>query len=141
MDLISRDFYKRKNWSDEMCEILFKIKERQTSIKLEAYLGLVHFVSCFYCLAVVPLQLSSAGYSKNSTIAVTALFAGLGSIFGGLFANLPFVLAPPTVVSIFLSVFLQQYNYGPAQGSIAVIVSGAFLLLFWYRPLGVFVSK
>ena len=124
-----------------MCEILFKIKQRGTTIKLEVHLGFIHFISCFYCLAVVPQQLSAAGYDYKHTIVSTALCAGLGSIFCGVFANLPFVLAPPTVVSIFLSVFLQQYNYGPAQGDLAVIISGASLLLLWYRPLGVFISK
>lgn len=124
-----------------MCEILFKIKQRGTTINLEVRLGFIHFISCFYCLAVVPQQLSAAGYNSRHTIVSTALCAGLGSIFCGIFANLPFVLAPPTVVSIFLSVFLQQYDYGPAQGDLAVIISGASLLLLWYRPLGVFISE
>ena len=124
-----------------MCEILFKIKQRGTTIKLEVQLGFIHFISCFYCLALLPQQLSDAGYNSRHTIVSTALCAGLGSIFCGIFANLPFVLAPPTVVSIFLSVFLQEYNYGPAQGDLAVIISGASLLLLWYRPLGVLISK
>ena len=133
-------YYQQQNWFEEMCEILFKIKQRGTTIKLEVQLGFIHFISCFYCLAVVPQQLSAAGYNSRHTIVSTALCAGLGSIFCGIFANLPFVLAPPTAVSIFFSVFLQQYNYGPAQGDLAVIISGASLLLLWYRPLGVFIS-
>ena len=138
--LMDREFYYKKDWFEQMCEILFKIKERQTTIRLEIYLGFVHFISCFYCLAVVPAQLSKAGYNKSYTVVAIAICSGVGSIFCGLFANLPFVLAPPTVVSIFLSVFLQQYNYGPSQGSIAVIFSGMSLLIFWYRPIGVFIG-
>lgn len=130
------DFYQNENWFEEMCEILFKIKRRKSSIKSEIYYGLIHFISCLYVLAVVPQQLEPAGYRYTSTICAVAACSGAGSIVCGLFANLPFVLAPPTVVSIFLSVFLLQYGYGTKTGNISVIISGFLLMLFGWRPLG-----
>ncbi len=118
-----------------MCEMLFKIKSRGTTVKAEVYYGLIHFVSCLYCLAVIPQQLNNAGYDSRSTVVSVAACSGVGSIFCGLFANLPFVLAPPTVVSIFLSVYLQQHDIGPNEGNIAVIISGFVLILFGWKPL------
>jgi len=137
--LTSREFYQKDNWLEDMCEVLFKIKRRGTSVKAELYHGVIHFISCLYCLAVVPMQLQAAGYIKEDTIVAVALCSGVGSIFCGLFANLPFVLAPPTVVSIFLSVFLQQNGFGPKEGNYGVMISGALLMLFGWRPLGEFV--
>jgi len=136
--LASKDFYK-EGWFELFCEALFKIKYRGTTIKAEFYHGIIHFISCLYCLAVVPQQLSSAGYNSQNTVVAVALLCGIGSICCGLFANLPFVMAPPTVVTIFQSVYLQQHNIGPRQGNLGVIISGLFLMLFFYRPLGEFV--
>ncbi|RYH30183.1 NCS2 family permease [archaeon] len=135
-DLTNPNFYHRDNWFEDMCEILFKLSRRNTTIKAEVYYGFIHYISCLYCLAVVPQQLSGAGYGSRNTVVAVALCSGVGSIFCGLFANLPFVLAPPTVVSIFLSVFLQQTDEGPQEGSIAVVLSGLLLLLIGWKPLG-----
>lgn len=135
-DLVKREFYEREGWFDEFCEVLFKIKGRGTTIKSELYFGIIHFVSCFYCIAVVPQQLYVAGYDTKTTAVAVALCSGIGSIFCGLFANLPFVLAPPTVVSIFLSVFVRQNKLDPKVGNYGVILSGAVLMLFYFRPIG-----
>jgi AGZA family xanthine/uracil permease-like MFS transporter len=134
--LAQREFYQQDDWVDQFFEIFFKIKGRGTTIKSEIYYGVIHFISCVYCLAVIPQQLTKAGYDSKKTIVAVALCTGVGSILAGFFANLPFVLAPPTVVSIFLSVYLQQKSEGPHDGSIAVIFSGLFLILFGWRPLG-----
>lgn len=58
------------------------------------------------------------------------------SINRGLISNLPFVVAPPTAISIFLSVYLRQTNMDFTQGGLAVILSGVLLLGLGYRPLG-----
>lgn len=135
-DLARPSFYQKEGWFEEMCDVLFKLKRRNTTIKKEFYYGLIHYISCLYCLAVVPQQMEAAGYNSRKTVVAVALCSGIGSIFCGLFANLPFVLAPPTVVSIFLSVFLQQEDEGTKEGSVAVLISGAMLMLFGWKPLG-----
>lgn len=135
-DLYNREFYQKEGWFEALCEALFKIKNRGTTIKAEAYHGVVHFISCLYCLAVVPQQMSSAGYDGDTVVVAVALLCGAGSIFCGLFANLPFVLAPPTVVTIFVSVYLQQHGIGPSVGNYASMISGFALMFFFWRPLG-----
>lgn len=66
---------------------------------------------------------------------------GVGCIIGGLFANLPFIIAPPTAISIFLSIFLQQNQLDTAVGNQAVVASGIGLIFLGYRPLGRFLSQ
>jgi AGZA family xanthine/uracil permease-like MFS transporter len=134
--LTTLEFYQNPGWFEAMCDVLFKLQRRKTTVRAELYYGVIHFISCFYCLAVIPQQLENAGYSSRPTVVSVALCSGAGSILSGLFANLPFVLAPPTVVSIFLSVYLQQYNDGPSEGNLAVVLSGILLIFFGWRPLG-----
>lgn len=135
------EFYRQENWFEELCEVLFKLKRRNTTFKAEVYYGIIHFISCLYVLAVVPQQMTSAGYNGKNTVVAVALSTGIATIFCGFFANLPFVLAPPTVVSIFLSVFLQQNNLEPAVGNVAVMLSGGLLILFGFKPLGRLASR
>jgi xanthine/uracil/vitamin C permease (AzgA family) len=63
------------------------------------------------------------------------LTCGFGSLFAGVFANLPVIIAPPTSVSVFLSIYLQQNGIGRDEGNVAVIFSGLLLILLGYRPL------
>jgi AGZA family xanthine/uracil permease-like MFS transporter len=146
-DMASMQFYTRERWFEELCEGLFKIQHRKTTVTQEVYYGLVHYVSCLFCLAVIPSQMAQAGYDKRGVFVSTALCCGFGSIICGLFANLPFVIAPPAAVAIFLSVYLQNYegrvgtDVLPKIGSAAVMFSGLFLMLLFYRPLGNFISR
>ena len=134
-DLLSLDFFERVNWVDDMFEILFHVKARETTIQSEMYYGFVHFISCLYVLAVIPQQLVNVGYSDRTSVVITALCCGLGSIIGGLLTNLPFIVAPPTVVSIYLVASMQEKNLGPVVGNAAVVMSGFFLMFLGYKPL------
>ena len=139
-DLLHLDFYKQTGWVDEAAEVLFKIRSRNTTIRAECYFGLIHFISCVFVLAVIPQQLMQAGYDGRATVVSTAATCGVGCIICGLFANLPFVLAPPAVIGIFLTNNIQTNNLSPSIGSSAVLVSGVVLTLLGYRPLAQFVS-
>lgn len=140
-ELFSMEFYRRENWIAELCEILFKVKARGSSISLEIYFGVIHFVSCSYALVVIPQQLIKAGYPSRPSVVTTAICSGVGSIICGLVANLPFVIAPPTVVSIYLVVFLREEQLNLMHGNAAVISSGLLLMLFGYKPLAILVGK
>lgn len=139
-DLMSLEFFKRTSWLDDMCEILFHIRARDSTIRGEIYFGFVHFVSCLYVLAVIPQQLVNAGYSSRMSVVSTALCCGVGSFIGGFLMNLPLIIAPPTVVSIYLVVFLREKSLGPEFGNAAVILSGFALIFFGYKPLAHFVG-
>jgi len=122
-------------------EILFHVLERKSTISLEIYCGFIQFISCLYVLPVIPHQLSSAGYDAQGTVVAIALSCCFGCVLGGLFANLPFIVAPPTSISIFVAIYLQQNNREVEDGKVAVILSGIFFMLLGYRPLGHFIAK
>jgi adenine/guanine/hypoxanthine permease len=139
--LVDAKFYKQEDWVENLFELLFKIKKRGTTVKAELYYGIIHFISCFYVMAVIPQQLSAAGYDGQTTVVAVGLCTGTASIFCGLFANLPFVLAPPTVVSIFIARFLLRNNCSSNTANISVVVSGVLLVLLGWRPLGKFIGR
>lgn len=65
----------------------------------------------------------------------------MGCLVAGVFANLPFIVAPPTAVSIFYSVYIRQRALALDTGSTAVVMAGMLLMLFGYGPFGRFVTK
>jgi hypothetical protein len=145
-DIMTVQFYQRPKelWFEELCEGLFKIRIRGTTIKAEIYFGLIHYISCFYCLAVIPSLMEVAGYERSATFLSIAIMSGLGCIVGGLVANLPFPFAPPTVISIFLSSSLNNLLDSSTRnsvGSAAVIISGGCIALLGYRPLANFIAR
>jgi hypothetical protein len=44
--LFSSEFWKSPQFFEDFCEILFHIKKRKTTIRLEIYCGVIQFISC-----------------------------------------------------------------------------------------------
>lgn len=121
---------------------IFEIDERNVTIESEVIAGYIHFISCLYVFPVVPGQLSDAGYDKTSSIEATALACGIGCIISSYVTNLPFVIAPPTSVSIYLAVSLQQMNLNRIQGDSVVMLSGCALLCIGiFKPITALVTR
>eukprot|EP01041_Mallomonas_annulata_P004970 gene4970-9942_t len=139
--LLNPDFWRASNGFEQVCEILFHIKKRETSISLEIYYGFIQFISCLYVLPVVSDQMSAAGYSKTLTAEAIAISCGMGCMIAGIFANLPFIIAPPASISIFLAIYLRQENMDVNSGKVCVIFSGILLTCLGWRPLGNLVAK
>lgn len=70
-DLLGRKFWEEANWIEVVCEVLFHIKRRETTVYREIYCGVIQFISCLYILPVLPHQLEQAGYNLRSTYVVT----------------------------------------------------------------------
>lgn len=120
----------------------FEIEERKTSIWAEWFAGYIHFISCLFILPVIPNQLAAAGYDKTKSIEATALASAMGCIFGSYVTNLPFIIAPPTAVSIYLAVSLQQYDMSPQEGDAAVVLSGIVLVIIGVvKPVSALVTR
>ena len=77
-----------------MLEKLFKLKENNTSVKVEVMAGITTFMTMAYILAVNPSILSAAGMDANAVLIATALASFLGTVLMAAFANYPFALAP-----------------------------------------------
>ncbi len=82
---------------DRWLDRFFHIEERGSSIGQEVRAGTTTFLAMAYILAVNPLILSQAIDVPGAIpqlVTVTALAAATGSLIMGLWANLPFALAP-----------------------------------------------
>lgn len=106
-------------WLCKALEPIFKIQKRHTTIELEVYTGIVQFISCLYVLPVVPYQMKRVGYDETASIIATCVTCSIGSIIAAFLTDMPFIIAPPTSVSIFLAVAMQQTNMGPSMGNTA----------------------
>jgi len=126
---------------EDLLNFLFKLDRRGVTIKSECVAGCVQFLSCLYVLPVIPGQLSKAGYPIDAAAVICCACCAIGSIAGGLFSNLPMIVAPPTSVSIFLVAYLRGNSMTFHQGNQAVIVSGCILIALGFRPLSRFFSR
>ena len=75
---------------------------------MELYTGVIQFISCLYVLPVVPFQMKRSGYEEDFTIMATTITCAIGCIVGAFLTDMPLIIAPPTSVSIFFAVSLQQ---------------------------------
>lgn len=73
---------------------LFALRAQGTSVRTEITAGVTTFMTMAYILFANPEILGAAGMDPQAVLMATALSAGLATIFMGLFANLPFALAP-----------------------------------------------
>ena len=109
---------------------------------MELFTGVIQFISCLYVLPVVPFQMKRAGYDETSSVIATALTCCIGCLVGAVLTDMPLIIAPPTSVSIFFAVSMQQSNMNYLDGNAAMLISGAALaFLGIFPPLGKFLTK
>lgn len=80
------------NEQNGFVERLFKISQRNSTIKREVIAGLTTFLAMVYSVIVVPGMLVNAGFPSDAVFIATCLIAGIGSILMGLWANLPMAI-------------------------------------------------
>jgi AGZA family xanthine/uracil permease-like MFS transporter len=113
-----------------MLEKLFKLKEHQTTVKVELVAGLTTFLTMAYILFANPDIMSAAGMPKEAVFTATAVAAALGCILMGLWANFPAGLAPGMGLNAFFAFAVvggMGYTWGQALA--AVFVSGIIFFL------------
>ena len=86
-----------ESWNDgTVFELLFKIKERETTVSKEIftgyklitmhshtcihslyYLGFIQYFACSYFLAILPTFAAKVGYDKDAIFISTAIFSGM----------------------------------------------------------------
>ena len=83
--------------ASEKINSYFKIRERNSSIKVEMIAGLTAFIVVSYVIIVNPTIISHNGQSPELASALfiaTCLSSAVGCLLMGLVANLPFIQAP-----------------------------------------------
>ncbi len=79
---------------DTHMQKFFHLKENGTSVRREIVAGITTFVSMAYIFFLNPQILGQAGIPQQAVFLAAILVAVFGTLFMGLFANVPFALAP-----------------------------------------------
>ena len=74
-----------------MLNKFFKLKENHTNISTELIAGLTTFMAMSYIIFVNPSILSQTGMDYNAVYAATIITSIIGTLFLGLYANVPYV--------------------------------------------------
>lgn len=75
-------------------EKYFKLKAHGTNVRTELIAGLTTFFAMAYILAVNPMMLAKTGLPEGAVFLATVITSAAGTLFMGLFANVPYALAP-----------------------------------------------
>ncbi len=103
----------------------FKLAERNTTIGIELRAGVTTFLMMAYIIVVNPGILSKAGMPFAGVLFATVLVCALSSIAMGLYANLPYSLAPGMGINAFFTFSLVLGMGIPWQTALgAVFLSG-----------------
>jgi len=98
----------------------FKITHRKTTIFNEIKSGIISFLTMSYIITLNPQILEKGGYEKNYTILATILVSCVSTFLCGIFANIPFGIAPGIGLSTFVAYNLSE-NYLMDIGEIQFI--------------------
>ena len=90
----------------------FHMKERGTNVKTEILAGLTTFLTCVYIVAVNPGILAAAGMDTKAVFWATALSAAIACIWIGVWANLPFALAPAMGLNAYFAFYVCNTTRG-----------------------------
>ncbi len=111
-------------------EKIFHLKERGTTPKTEVLAGLTTFLTCVYIVAVNPAILSAAGMDTKAVFWATALASAIACIWIGVWANLPFALAPAMGLNAYFAYYVVNTLGMSWQNALAcVCISGTIFML------------
>jgi AGZA family xanthine/uracil permease-like MFS transporter len=109
---------------------LFNLAGAGTGIGREAAAGTTTFLTMAYIIFVNPNILADAGMDKGAVITATALAAALGTLLAGLWANVPFAMAPGMGLNAFFAYALVIGRGVTWQTALGVVfVSGVLFLV------------
>lgn len=108
----------------------FQLQASSTDIRREVFGGLTTFLTMAYIIFVNPAILSDAGMDRSALITATCLAAFFGTALAGLWARVPFAMAPGMGLNAFFTYTLvlgEGLSWQTALG--VVFVSGLLFLV------------
>lgn len=108
----------------------FKLKENTSSVRSEFIGGLTTFLTMVYVVFVHPSILAEAGMDKESLITVTCLLIFTSTMLVGIWANVPFAMAPGMGLNAFFTYSVVIGEGIPWQTALGIVfLSGLLFLL------------
>src|SRR5690348_8343400 len=108
----------------------FELEKFGTDIRTEIIAGVSTYLSLAYIFIVNPSILAQAGLDPKAALFATAVAASLSTLAMGLWANLPFAVAPGlTMNSYFVFVVCKKMHFTWQQGLATVFVSGVLCVI------------
>ena len=112
-----------------MLDKYFSITERGSSFKKEIIGGATTFLTMAYIIFVNPNVLGDAGMDKNALITVTILASVIGTILAGVWAKVPYAMAPGMGLNAFFTYTLVLGAGVEWQTALGVVfISGIIFL-------------
>lgn len=113
-----------------LLEKIFKLKQSGTTVRTEIIAGFTTFLTMAYIIVVNPGILSATGMPIGPLVTATCIAAGLTTILGGLYANLPFALASGMGLNAFFAFTVCGAMGIPWQTALtAVFVEGIIFII------------
>ena len=82
---------------------MFKLKEHGTNVRTEIVAGITTFFTMAYIIFVNPAILGEAGMNQAGVFVATIIATFVGTVIMGLFANVPYALAPGMGLNAFFT--------------------------------------
>ncbi|WP_068676920.1 NCS2 family permease [Oceanobacillus sp. Castelsardo] len=107
----------------------FQFEKLGTSYKTEFTAGLTTFLAMAYILFVNPSVLSDAGMDQGAVFVATAVAAAVGTLFMGLIAKYPVVLAPGMGLNAFFA-YTVVLGYGiPWETALSGVLASGLIFI------------
>ena len=114
----------------ENMEKLFKLKENNTTIRTEILAGFTTFFTMAYILFVNQNILGTAGIPVGAVFLATIIASFAGTLFMGLFANVPYALAPGMGLNAFFTyTVVLTLGFSWQEGLAMVFICGLVNIL------------
>jgi len=117
-------------------EKFFALTASKTTVKTELLAGLTTFMTMAYILFVNPDILGTTGMNKEAVLMATAIASASATLVMGLYANLPFALAPGMGMNAFFAfTAVAQMGMSWQVALAAVFTSGVICLVLTILPI------
>ena len=126
--------------SGDFLEDTFGITKAGSTVETEIRAGVTTFLTMAYILFVNPSMLSLTGMPFEDALFATAIAAFVGCVIMGLWANLPFALAPGMGLNAYFTFSVVLYGFDGQVGweiaLAAVFVEGILFLILSLPQVG-----
>lgn len=103
---------------------MFDLKKYKTNVRTEIIAGLTTFLSMAYIFFLNPQILSQTGMPAGGVFLAAIIVSALGTLFMGLFANVPFALGPGIGMQayfVYTIVFGFKFSWQQALGIVFLV--------------------